>query len=88
MPAVIVRFRGIVQGVNFRRNLSSLGEKYGIKGWVKNLENGEVLAFIQGGNDTIEKLLNDSRKLPGAVVTGISLEWTDEEEIEGFTIRY
>lgn len=87
MTAVIARFSGVVQGVNFRRNLSSAAISMGLNGWVKNLPDGDVEAFIQGDREKIQKLLDESRGLPNAVVTGIVLKEADEQDINVFEIR-
>ncbi|MCL4438143.1 MAG: acylphosphatase [Candidatus Thermoplasmatota archaeon] len=87
MTAVIARFSGVVQGVNFRRNFSSAAISLGLNGWVKNLPDGDVEAFIQGDREKIQKLLDESRGLPNAVVTGIVLKEADEQDINVFEIR-
>lgn len=87
MAAVLVIFRGVVQGVNFRRNLSDAALRLGLKGWVRNLPDGTVEAFIQGDDESIRKLLDESRELPNASVTDIKMRAAEEQNAEGFWIR-
>ena len=69
---------GKVQGVFFRENTSKNAKKLGVKGWVKNLQDGRVEAIFEGDRDNVEKLINWARKGPfWAKVNG--LDFTFEE---------
>lgn len=52
-----IRFSGRVQHVGFRLELSELAARLELTGWVKNMENGDVLAEIQGYESRIRFLL-------------------------------
>ncbi len=47
---------GNVQGVGYRAFVKQSAQNLGIKGFVKNLENGRVEAFCQGNKAVLEKL--------------------------------
>jgi len=49
---------GKVQGVSYRFSAHKKALEYNVSGWVKNLENGEVEALIEGEQEDLEKLLN------------------------------
>ena len=50
-------FSGRVQGVGFRYTACYLARPLGLTGWVKNAENGEVIAEVQGFESRIRFLL-------------------------------
>ena len=52
-----VTFHGRVQHVGFRLELEQMATRLGLTGWVKNLENGDVQAEIQGYESRIRFLL-------------------------------
>ena len=52
-----ITFSGRVQHVGFRLELEQLAKKLELTGWVKNLENGDVQAEIQGYESRIRFLL-------------------------------
>mgnify|MGYP000299638675 CR=1 FL=1 len=43
-----ITFHGRVQKVGFRIELAQMAERLELTGWVKNAENGEVIAEVQG----------------------------------------
>ncbi len=51
-------FKGRVQHVGFRLEVSELAKKLGLTGFCKNLENGDVLAEIQGADNKIQFLIS------------------------------
>ncbi|MET1101146.1 MAG: acylphosphatase [Pyrodictiaceae archaeon] len=83
--------RGIVQGVFFRANMKRVAEKYGVKGWVRNLPDGyTVEAVLEGDRDAVEKVICWSLRGPPAARVE-SLEVNFEEyrgEFDEFTIKY
>ena len=50
-------FHGRVQGVGFRYTAKYLAQSLELTGWVKNAENGEVIAEVQGFESRIRFLL-------------------------------
>ena len=52
-----INFSGRVQHVGFRLELAQMANRLGLTGWVKNQENGDVLAEIQGYESRIRYLL-------------------------------
>lgn len=47
---------GTVQGVGYRYNSQQHALKLGIKGWVRNLNSGQVEIIAEGNADTLSKL--------------------------------
>ena len=56
--AVRVRIRGLVHGVSFRASMAQLASELGVKGWVRNLPDGSVEAFLEGDEGRVKKLLD------------------------------
>jgi len=55
---------GRVQGVNFRWNTKVAADKLGIKGWVRNLDDGRVEVIAEGDNERIDKFIEYLKKGP------------------------
>jgi len=55
---------GIVQGVFFRGFVKENAEKLNIKGFVRNLEDGRVEAFLEGDADDVNKMIELCKKGP------------------------
>lgn len=50
-------FSGRVQKIGFRLEVSELAKRLGLTGFCRNLENGDVLAELQGPGDKIDYLI-------------------------------
>ncbi|HEA46699.1 MAG TPA: acylphosphatase [Candidatus Pacearchaeota archaeon] len=55
---------GTVQGVFFRGFVKENAERYDLKGFVRNLENGKVEVFIEGQVDNVNKMIEILKKGP------------------------
>lgn len=51
--------RGLVQGVGFRFFAQRSAARHQVKGYVKNLDDGRVEAFVQGGEKQVEEFKHD-----------------------------
>ena len=81
---------GIVHGVCFRASTRDQARSYGIKGWVKNCEDGGVEALFEGEKDTVDKIVSWCRKGPdGAFVRRMDVLWEKySNEFSEFSIVY
>jgi len=50
-------FSGRVQGVYFRANTTEVAIRLGLHGWVRNLPDGRVEAWVEGDRQAIGQLL-------------------------------
>ncbi len=48
---------GTVQGVFFRAFVKSNAEKYNVKGFTRNLEDGRVEIFLEGDVESVKKMI-------------------------------
>ena len=48
---------GAVQGVFFRGFVKENAERYDIKGFIRNLEDGRIEIFLEGNTDDINKMI-------------------------------
>jgi acylphosphatase len=82
--------RGMVQGVAFRYYTVKYAQNLSIRGWVKNLFNGDVEVLAQGEPENLrgfEVFLQTGP--PSAIVDRVDKEEVDTEEIfPGFQINY
>jgi acylphosphatase len=80
---------GRVQGVGFRWFLHDTATREGVAGWVKNLFDGRVEAFLEGDADAVTRVERAVRQgPPRARVERVTV--VDEEAsgaFRGFSIR-
>jgi DNA ligase D-like protein (predicted 3'-phosphoesterase) len=79
---------GDVQGVGFRDATVSIARELGVKGWVRNAENGTVRVHAEGPERAVEELvayLHDGPPL--ARVIGLATEPAAVEGHEQFAVR-
>jgi acylphosphatase len=78
---------GKVQGVFFRQGTQQQARAVGVKGWVRNLPNGDVECLLCGEAEIVEKLcvwLHQGP--PAAKVTQVKMEETAWEAHEDFIV--
>lgn len=70
-------FWGRVQGVGFRAIIARYAEKYGLKGTVKNLENGTVEVFGAGKRSALESFVKAIKDHKGVLsIEKIEMEYS------------
>jgi len=75
IETLIVRVSGRVQGVGFRAAAVRQAHFYGVRGWVRNLENGMVEALVQGSPEQVDHMLSWFHAgPPGARVSQVNHE--------------
>lgn len=52
-------YLGMVQGVGFRYTVHRLAHGLKLKGWVRNLSDGQVEILVEGPKEKIEQLLGN-----------------------------
>jgi acylphosphatase len=79
---------GRVQGVSFRANVRNKANELDLKGYVKNLENGDVEVVAEGNEEKIKEFIDFIKKGPGiAKVTNVKMRHKEPENFKNFEIR-
>jgi acylphosphatase len=87
----VIRYRvlvsGHVQGVFFRDTCQRMALAHGVRGWVRNLPDGQVEAVFEGRAEDVERLVEWARRGPsGAVVAHIAVRAEQPEGLTTFLI--
>ena len=62
--SVRLYINGTVQGVFFRNFIKENAERYNLKGFTRNLEDGKIEVFVEGDSDKVEKMIELCKKGP------------------------
>ena len=81
---------GIVQGVSYRRFTEENAIKLGLKGYVKNIPNGDVEAIVEGSELSINQLIKKLKEGPPASqVKEVKISWhVHKNEYRSFERRH
>jgi len=85
-----VVFKGKVQGVFFRANTKRFADRYGVVGWVRNMESGDVEALFEGEEGAVNAVIHDCQNSQSYARVE-QIERTEKEpldEFKDFRIRY
>jgi acylphosphatase len=82
--------RGIVQGVYFRHNTMIQAEELGLKGWVRNLNDGRVEIICEGDDESVDEFTAwCSKGSRGAYVENLDIRHEEfKNEFKKFQILY
>lgn len=87
MPAIHIIIKGKVQGVFFRATAREVAEELGIKGWIRNTDDGDVEAEVSGTDEQLQKFTNWCWKgSQRAVVTDVLLSEIEEQSFHDFKV--
>ena len=50
--------KGFVQGVSYRKHTQRIANSLGVKGWVRNLNNGAVEVCLEGEQSAVDALIS------------------------------
>ena len=82
-------YSGSVHGVGFRYTVLSLAERFGIRGWVKNLPDGRVELAAEGREDTVINFLNRIDERMSGYIQNKETTWAEtKDKFTSFTVRY
>ncbi len=79
-----ILFSGKVQGVGFRFVLKEKAKLLGLKGWVKNLDDGKVETVLHGSEEMIEKIIQQMQE--SFSIAKIESFLANESEFDEFSI--
>ena len=89
MQRVHLIIKGLVQGVFFRGFVRDNARKLRLKGFVRNLLNGNVEVVAEGDKNDLEELIKSCKKGPeGASVEDVEIKYEKaKNEFDGFYIK-
>lgn len=80
---------GKVQGVFFRANVRNKANELSLKGYAKNLENGDVEVVAEGDESKIKELIDYIKSGPGiSNISGVQINHKVPENFKNFEIRH
>ena len=90
MKRVHLIISGQVQGVFFRHHTNMVGNNLGLKGFVRNLPNGDVEVVAEGDEGKLNELIEFCKKGPvGSYVENVKIEYEKlTKEFNGFSVKY
>jgi len=75
---------GTVQGVFFRMFVKENAERYNVKGFVRNLEDGRIEVFLEGNAEGVNKMIELCQKGPKhAQIRNVEIK---PERFQGFKV--
>jgi acylphosphatase len=88
MERVHLMIQGRVQGVAFRYATQDAAQRLGVKGWVRNRQDGKVELLAEGEREKLDQLVTWCHRGPSlARVDEVEVEWQEAEgEFKGFFI--
>ncbi len=86
--AVAVTVTGVVQGVFFRARCAEEAARLGVRGWVRNENDGSVRGHFEGPAGAVDELVAWCRVgSRGSVVERVEATEADVEGCDGFDAR-
>jgi len=80
---------GTVQGVFFRGFVKENAERYDLKGFVRNLEDGKVEVFLEGTVDNVNKTVDILKKGPRhAQIRNVKVKAERFQDFKSFKILH
>ena len=87
--AAKIIIKGTVQGIFFRSFVRDNANKLGLKGFVRNLENGNVEVFAEGEIDNVDKLCEICKKgAKHSIIKSVSIKETSFQDFKDFKILH
>ena len=88
MKNVHVKISGRVQGVWYRASTKQKAESLGIKGWVRNTDEGCVEAVFEGEDEIVDEMISWCRRGPPmSHVKNVDIKTQNLSNLEGFEIK-
>lgn len=88
---VHIVYAGRVQGVGFRMTAEETAKRYGVAGWVKNLQDGRVEIMAEAEEEVLMKFLKAVRTGPMRnFIQDFQAAWSEAPDggFDDFEIRY
>lgn len=88
LESIRIVVRGKVQGVFYRQTSKEKAKKFGISGFVKNQQDGQVLIIATGTKDQLQNFITWCREgPPHAIVSDVNIESLPLQIFDNFNIE-
>jgi len=82
MRTIKATINGKVQGVFFRKFVKDKADELGVRGFIRNLDNGDVEVVAEGRDENVNELLENLKK--GQVHSEVKEVKIEEIKYQGF----
>ena len=87
--SVRLYIKGLVQGIFFRMFVKENAERYNVKGFVRNLEDGRIEVFLEGNSKDVDKVMELCKKGPKhAQIKNVEIKPERYQEFKTFKILH
>jgi len=87
--SVRLYINGTVQGVFFRMFVKENAERYDVKGFVRNLEDGRVEVFLEGDANNVNKMIEICKKGPKhAKIKNVEIKEERFQDLKNFKMLH
>jgi len=87
MKTIRVYLSGTVQGIFFRKYLEEKANEFGIRGFVRNLDDGRVEVLIEGRDENVNAMLDVCKNgNQHTKITDVQVQELKNQGFEGFKV--
>jgi len=87
MKTIRIYLSGSVQGVFFRKFLEEKANEFGVRGFVRNLDDGRVEVLAEGRDENVNAMLDVCKKgTQHTKITDIQVQEIKNQGFEGFKV--
>jgi acylphosphatase len=87
MKTIKVKISGTVQGVFFRKFVKDIAEELGVRGYVRNIDKGDIEIVIEGRDEKVNEMLSRCKKGPShSEVKEVEVEEIKHQGLDGFKV--
>lgn len=87
--SVRLYIEGTVQGVFYRAFIKENAERYNVKGFVRNLEDGRVEIFLEGNANDVNKMTEIAKKGPRhSQIKNVQIKPEKFQDLKSFKILH
>ena len=87
--SVRLYIEGTVQGIFFRSFIKENAERYDVKGFTRNLEDGRVEIFLEGNVENVDKVMELCKKGPKhSIIRNVQIKPEKFQGFKGFKVLH